>query len=205
MKHYEGMIILHNRELPEEEAAVEPEAYAKALIEKCGGTVAHIVPWANRKLAYPIAGNQTGNFLLAYFSSEGDINAKLQREGKIADRVLRVLTFSIPELPSGDDVPGPLTEPGARPADAPTAEMPPEVEQSSDPKDVAERKAKARAEKAEAERIDYKNVYHLRRMITSQGKLFSRVRSNLDAKNQRKLRQAVFRARCCALLPFVGR
>jgi ribosomal protein S18 len=42
-------------------------------------------------------------------------------------------------------------------------------------------------------------------MISAQGKLFSRVRSNLEAKSQRKLRRAVHRARNMALLPFVGR
>ncbi len=45
----------------------------------------------------------------------------------------------------------------------------------------------------------------LRRLVTSQGKLFSRVRSNLHAKHQRELRQAVLRARVLALLPFVAR
>lgn len=205
MKHYEGMFILHNRELPEEEAAVTPEAFVQAMIEKCGGSVDTIVPWANRRLAYPIAGNQTGNYLLAYFSADGDINTALQRETRISDRCLRVINFSIPTIPTGEDVPGPLTEPGARPGDAPPPAEGEAPELSTDPADVAARKAKARAEKAELERIDYKNVYHLRRMITSQGKLFSRVRSNLDAKNQRRLRQAVYRARCAALLPFVGR
>ncbi len=212
MHHYEGMFILHNRELPEEEAAVTPEAFVTAMVEKCGGTVQHIVPWANRRLAYPIEGNQTGNFLLTYFSGEGDINAKLQREAKIADRCLRLVNFAIAELPAEGELPPPLTEPGARPGDAAatgeigeTVDVDPAAEQSTDPEAVAARKAKARAEKAEAERIDYKNVYHLRRMITSQGKLFSRVRSSLDAKHQRKLRQAVYRARICALLPFVGR
>ena len=60
-------------------------------------------------------------------------------------------------------------------------------------------------EKKVHESLDYKNVYVLRRMVTSQGKLFSRVRSNLHAKHQRELRQAVLRARLLALLPFVAR
>ena len=55
------------------------------------------------------------------------------------------------------------------------------------------------------ESLDYKNVYVLRRLVTSQGKLFSRVRSNLHAKHQRQLRSAVLRARLLALQPFVAR
>jgi small subunit ribosomal protein S18 len=60
-------------------------------------------------------------------------------------------------------------------------------------------------EKKVWEQLDYKNVYVLRRLITSQGKVFSRVRSNLHAKHQRQLRTAVLRARMVALLPFVAR
>lgn len=195
--HYEGMFILHNRELPAEEAAVTPEDFVKAMVEKVGGEVVHIVPWANRKLAYAVRGNQTGNYLLTYFSGDEELNIRLQREVRISDRCLRLLALSVPELPSESSLPGPLAEQ--------TKATTEEDEKARGEMSVEDRKARAREEKAEAERLDYKNVHHLRRMITSQGKLFSRVRSGLDAKRQRRLRRAVMRARTIALLPFVGR
>ncbi len=53
-------------------------------------------------------------------------------------------------------------------------------------------------------RVDYKDIYTLQRMVTRQGRLFSRKRSSACAKCQRKLKRAVKRARFLALLPFVG-
>ncbi|MHC4845397.1 MAG: 30S ribosomal protein S6, partial [Planctomycetota bacterium] len=93
MKHYEGMFVLHNRELPEEETATH-EDVVKALIEKAGGTCAHTVNWANRKLAYAIAGNQTGTYVLAYFSGPPEICSVLNREVALSDRCLRYMAFS---------------------------------------------------------------------------------------------------------------
>ena len=198
MKHYEGMFVLHNRELPEEETATH-EDIVKALIEKVGGTCAHTVNWANRKLAYAIAGNQTGTYVLAYFSGPPEICSVLNREVALSERCLRYMAFSIPAIPDEGDVPGPLAEPSTRPATRPE-EAPAEGAAAAGEKAPGQVR-----EKKVHESLDYKNVYVLRRLVTSQGKLFSRVRSNLHAKHQRKLRNAVLRARLLALLPFVAR
>ncbi len=206
MNHYEAMFVLHNREVPEGGVA-DPEEATRNLIEKAGGQTASTLVWANRKLAYPITGNQTGTYVLAYFSGEANIVAELQRLVGITDRCLRVVALSTPQIPAEDDRPGPLTEPAARggsrreaeeeAAAAATAEL---REESSEGPPSKEAKAKLRAA-----RLNYKNVYHLRRMVTAQGKLFPRVRSGLTAKDQRKLRQAVLRARTLALLPYIAR
>jgi small subunit ribosomal protein S18 len=203
VKHYEGMFILHNRELPEGETA-SAEQVVNALVEKSGGTVAHTLVWANRKLAYPIAGNQTGTYLLCYFSGDAPTCSKLNREVSLSDRCLRHIAIAIPELPAAEALPGPLAEPVARPArrvdeGLEGLEGPPAMG------DIVERLPGEEKEKKLHESLDYKNVYVLRRLVTSQGKLFSRVRSNLHAKHQRALRQAVLRARVLALLPFVAR
>ena len=52
--------------------------------------------------------------------------------------------------------------------------------------------------------IDYKDVYVLQKLCTSQGKLFSRKRSGNCAKCQRMARSAIKRARFLALMPYVG-
>jgi len=210
VKHYEGMFVLHNRELPEEETASH-EDIVKALIEKVGGTCAHTVNWANRKLAYAIAGNQTGTYVLAYFSGEPQICSELNREVALSERCLRYMAFSISAIPAEGDVPGPLAEPSARPATTPAATRKPEEEGAEATATATatategEKPAGKVREKKVHESLDYKNVYVLRRLVTSQGKLFSRVRSNLHAKHQRQLRNAVLRARLLALLPFVAR
>jgi small subunit ribosomal protein S18 len=54
------------------------------------------------------------------------------------------------------------------------------------------------------EEIDYKDLHILQKMVTGQGKLYSRKRSGNCAKHQRQAQQAVKRARFLALLPYVG-
>ncbi len=53
-------------------------------------------------------------------------------------------------------------------------------------------------------KVDYKDVQTLKKLCTSQGKMFSRKRSGNCAKCQRRVRVAVKRARFIALLPYVG-
>jgi len=52
--------------------------------------------------------------------------------------------------------------------------------------------------------VDYKDVQGLKKLCTSQGKLFSRKRSGNCAAFQRAVKDAVKRARFMALLPYVG-
>lgn len=53
--------------------------------------------------------------------------------------------------------------------------------------------------------IDYKNIQLLRRFISSYAKIVPRKRSGVCAYHQRKLSQAIKRARIMALLPFITR
>lgn len=61
-----------------------------------------------------------------------------------------------------------------------------------------------RGPRIKPEDIDYKDVPLLQRMVTAQGKLFSRKRSGMDATGQRTLTLALKRARHMALMPFVS-
>ena len=53
--------------------------------------------------------------------------------------------------------------------------------------------------------VDYKDIRALTKLVTPQGKLYSRKRSGACAYCQRRIKVAVKRARFLALLPFVGR
>jgi small subunit ribosomal protein S18 len=53
------------------------------------------------------------------------------------------------------------------------------------------------------EYIDYKNSELLRRFTSSYAKIVPRKRSGVCSKHQRKLSQAIKRARIMSLLPFV--
>jgi small subunit ribosomal protein S18 len=53
------------------------------------------------------------------------------------------------------------------------------------------------------DKIDYKDVYMLRRFMNSQGKIYPPKKHKTCAKHQRALSQAIKRARVMALVPFV--
>ena len=52
--------------------------------------------------------------------------------------------------------------------------------------------------------VDYKNVGLLKRFVTERGKIVPSRISGADAKSQRKLANAIKRARYLALLPYVA-
>ena len=60
-----------------------------------------------------------------------------------------------------------------------------------------------RGPKVFADQIDYKDLSLLQRMVSAQGKLFSRKRTGLDAECQRKVSLAIKRARYMALMPYM--
>lgn len=51
--------------------------------------------------------------------------------------------------------------------------------------------------------LDYKDAYFLRRFLNSQGKMYPPKRHGLTAKDQRRLANAIKRARFMALIPYV--
>jgi small subunit ribosomal protein S18 len=53
--------------------------------------------------------------------------------------------------------------------------------------------------------IDYKDTEILKRFLNPNGKILSRRRTGVTAKNQRALAKAVKRARFMGLLPFVAK
>lgn len=52
--------------------------------------------------------------------------------------------------------------------------------------------------------VDYKHVDELRRMLSPNGKIFSRKRLNVTARGQRNIARAIKRARFMALLPYTS-
>jgi small subunit ribosomal protein S18 len=52
--------------------------------------------------------------------------------------------------------------------------------------------------------IDYKNIDDLRRAMTANGKIMSRKRAGLSARDQARVAQAIKRARFMALIPYAN-
>ena len=57
----------------------------------------------------------------------------------------------------------------------------------------------------DAPRIDYKNIKLLSRYITEKGKIMPSRITNVSLNNQKKLSQAIKRARYLALISYLGR
>lgn len=53
--------------------------------------------------------------------------------------------------------------------------------------------------------IDYKDVEILKKFLNPHARIISRSKTGVTAKNQRKLAEAIKRARFMGLLPFVSR
>jgi small subunit ribosomal protein S18 len=60
-----------------------------------------------------------------------------------------------------------------------------------------------RTPRLKPEEIDWKDIATLQRVVSAQGKLFSRKRTGLNAEGQRKIALALKRARFMALMPYV--
>ena len=52
--------------------------------------------------------------------------------------------------------------------------------------------------------LEYKNIEYLSKLVSPQGKIWSRKRTGFSGQDQRKLALAVKRARLLALMPFVA-
>lgn len=71
-------------------------------------------------------------------------------------------------------------------------------------KKFIERRRGRWADSESIKQLDYKNVDLLQKMITAQGKIFSRKRSGACAQAQGELKRAIKQARYMALLPYTG-
>lgn len=55
------------------------------------------------------------------------------------------------------------------------------------------------------EHIDYKDVHVLKKFLNPNGRIIGRKRSGVSAKMQRRLANAIKRARFMALIPYINR
>lgn len=69
---------------------------------------------------------------------------------------------------------------------------------------ILNKTSKCRFCRAGMDAVDYKDTQFLPKLITIQGKLFSRKRSGNCARHQRSVKISIKRARFMALLPYVA-
>ncbi len=89
MRNYE-LVVIFDSSL-EEEAVDKELSKITSLIEKEKCTVSNVDRWGIRKLAHPIKGKESGNYLIIYFEGNSGIVSELDRVNKINDKILRHL------------------------------------------------------------------------------------------------------------------
>lgn len=94
----------------------------RAMIEANGGTNVDIDKWGRRRLAYPIGKNKIGYYAIFRFSAPASFIAKLERQYRIDESIIRFLTLQLDEKAVAF-----LNEQKAKAAAAPQAEEAAEV------------------------------------------------------------------------------
>jgi len=87
LRNYE-LVIIFDPSLEEEEIDKELSKNT-SLIEKEKCTVSKADKWGNRKLAYPIKGQENGYYVIVYFEGNSSVVSELDRVNKINDKILR--------------------------------------------------------------------------------------------------------------------
>ena len=89
MRNYELVVIL---DPSLEEEAVDTElSKITSIIEKEKGKISDVDKWGIRKLSYPIKKQESGNYIIIYFSGKNAAISELDRVNKINDKILRHL------------------------------------------------------------------------------------------------------------------
>jgi small subunit ribosomal protein S6 len=75
----------------EESAITEKLDKYHAMVPNAGGDAADVNHWGKRTLAYPIAGRETGYYVIAKFTTETEALPEFERALKLDESVLRHL------------------------------------------------------------------------------------------------------------------
>ncbi|MEM1213985.1 MAG: 30S ribosomal protein S6 [Planctomycetota bacterium] len=86
---YEGMFLVNLQALSGDLDGALQEV--RSMLDRAGAEVVTLGRWDERKLAYPVAGQKRGVFLLSLFKVEPVQIANIERDCNLSDAVLRVL------------------------------------------------------------------------------------------------------------------
>ncbi len=92
---YEGMFLLGPA------GAMEPEAMlnlVRQTIERHGGQITVLKKWDERKLAYEVAGQKRGTYIISYFRAPGKAVSGIERDVNLSEDILRVMVLKADHL-----------------------------------------------------------------------------------------------------------
>ncbi|MDB5331598.1 MAG: rpsF [Phycisphaerales bacterium] len=88
LNQYEGMFLFGQSAAADVDASLK---LVRSIIERHEGKVLVIKRWDERKLAYEIAGQKRGTYIITYFQAPGPTVAAIERDVKLSEEVLRVI------------------------------------------------------------------------------------------------------------------
>lgn len=205
MRLYECVYIF-DPALDEGEIDTRMDRFHQAVIGD-DGEVEAVDHWGARQLAYPVAGQMTGHYVVAQFLASPDNLAEFERLVKLDEQVLRyLLVLNEGEPTTGHSI---LSERPPREVEPDDEEEDEDEEDEEDedgdspPEFQGGRGRRRRHEGPAIELLNYKDVSTLSRFLTEQGKILPKRTTKVNAPFQRQLGRAVKRARYLALIPYV--
>jgi small subunit ribosomal protein S6 len=92
---YEGMFLFGSGAASDLAGA---QKTVRGFIEKHGGEILVLKKWDERKLAYELAKNKRGVYIIAYFKAPTTAIAPIEREVRLSEEVIRVLVTDASHL-----------------------------------------------------------------------------------------------------------
>ena len=175
-----------------------------------GGEVSSVDHWGVRQLAYPIAKQSSGYYVVAHFTAVAEALPEFERLLKLDDEVMRyLLVLNEGEPSSGQSVVAESTRPvsdrDGDDDDDDDDEEEDEEDGDSPPEFQGARGRRRRMEGPPIVLLNYKDVSTLSRFLTEQGKILPKRTTKVTAAFQRQLGTAVKRARFLGLIPYTRR
>lgn len=215
MRLYEVVYIL-DPALDEGAATAKLEKF-HALATSHGGEVSAVDHWGNRQLAYPIAKQSSGYYVVAQFTAAADALPEFERLLKLDPEVMRyLLVLNEGEPTTGHSI---MAEAPVRARaddddededeeediEARSEESDDESPTNAPPEFSGSRGRRRRMEGPRILLLNYKDVGTLSHFVTEQGKILPKRTTKVTAAFQRQLGTAIKRARYLSLLPYMRR
>jgi small subunit ribosomal protein S6 len=176
-----------------------------------GAEIVAVDHWGIRQLAYPVANQTSGYYVVAHFNAPTDALPEFERQLKLDDQVLRYLVvLNEGELTSGLSLVADRPESEGADDDDDDDDDDGDEEGEEDrgdddspPEFSGGRGRRRRHEGPRVTLLNYKDVSTLSRFLTEAGKILPKRTTKVNARFQRQLGRAVKRARFLALIPYV--
>ena len=203
MRLYEVVYIL-DPALDESAVTAKLEKF-HALAIANGGEVSAVDHWGNRQLAYPLARQKAGYYVVAQFTAVAEALPEFERLLRLDDEVLRyLLVLNEGEPTNGMSILAEVTKPVSD-KDDDDEEEEEDDDDDAPPQFQGGRGRRRRMEGPPIELLNFKDVSTLSRFLTESGKIIPKRTTKVTAAFQRQLGTAVKRARYLALIPYTRR